>query len=40
MEPFDRLYDFLLVCHYNYSSELYHFRVIWHWVLSWPWNLG
>jgi len=32
--------DFLLVCHCNYSSILYHFRVIWHWIISWPWNRG
>ena len=28
--------DFLLVRHCNYSSVLYHFRVIWRW----PWNLA
>jgi len=26
--PFDRPYDFLLVCHCNYLSILYHFRYI------------
>ena len=38
---FDRsyaLYDFLMVGHCKYSSILYHFLVIWRWVLSWPWN--
>jgi len=32
-------YDFLLVRHCNYSSILYRFRVIWRWIISWPWNL-
>jgi len=22
------------------SSILYRFSVIWHWIISWPWNLG
>ena len=26
------MYDFLLVRHCNYSSILYHFRVIWSWI--------
>ena len=34
------MYDFLLVRHCNYSSVLYHFRVIWRWIISWPWNLA
>jgi len=33
-------YDFLLVRHHKYSSILYRFRVIWRWIISWPWNLG
>jgi len=24
----------------TYSSILCHFRVIWRWILSWPWNPG
>ena len=24
----------------NYSSILYHSRVIWRWIISWPWNLA
>ena len=32
MAPFDR-YDFLLVGHCKYSSMLYHFRVIWRWII-------
>jgi len=34
------MYDFLLVCHCNYSSILYRLRVIWRWTISWPWNRG
>jgi len=34
------MYDFLLVHHYKYSSILYHLWVIWHWTISWPWNLA
>ena len=30
-------YDFLLVRHCNYSSILYHLRVIWLWIISWSW---
>ena len=30
------MYDFLLVCHCNYSSILYNLRVIWRWIISWP----
>jgi len=30
------MYDFLLVSHCNYSSILYHLRVIWRWIISWP----
>jgi len=32
------MYDFLLVRYCNYSSILYYFRVIWRWIISWPWN--
>jgi len=31
--------DFLSDGHRKYSSILYHFRVIWRWIISWPWNL-
>ena len=34
------MYDFLLVRHCDYSSILYHLRVIWHWIIPWPWNLA
>jgi len=34
------MYDFLLVRHCNYSFILYRLRVIWRWILSWPWNVG
>jgi len=37
--PIDGSYTTYLVCLYNYSSILYHFRVIWRWILSRPWNL-
>jgi len=33
------MYDFLLVRHCNYSSILYHLRVIWRWIIPWPWHL-
>jgi len=34
MAPFDTaLYDFLLVGHSKYSSILYHFRVMWRWII-------
>ena len=34
MAPFDRLlYDFLLVGHCKYSCTLYHFHVIWRWII-------
>jgi len=36
----ESIYDFVLVGYCKYSSILYHFWVIWHWVISWPWNLG
>jgi len=40
MPPFGRPYTtfcwFAIVC----SSIWYRFWVIWHWVISWPWNLG
>jgi len=40
MEPFIKpsIYNFLLVCHCNYSSSTYRFRVIWRYKTSWPWN--
>jgi len=25
---------------FKYSSILYNFRVIWRWIISWPWNRG
>ena len=28
------------ICHCNYSFILYCFRVIWGWIMSWPWNFG
>jgi len=40
MAPFDRPCDFLLVGHCKYSSIWCHFRVIWRWIISWPWNRG
>jgi len=41
MASTDRSYhDLLLTCHCMYSSILYHFRVIWRWIISWPWNLA
>jgi len=30
--------DFLLVSHSKYS--IYHFRVIWRWIILWCWNRG
>jgi len=30
----------LLVCHYKFSSILYHFRELWRWRISWPWSRG
>jgi len=33
-------YDFLLVSHCKYCSILYQLRVIWHWIILWPSNLG
>ena len=33
MAPFDRSYDFLLVGHCKYSYMLYHFQVIWRWII-------
>jgi len=35
-----RAYDLLLVRHGNYSSILYHLRVILRWIIPWPWNLA
>jgi len=32
-----RPYDFLLVRHCNYRSIMYYLRVIWRWIISWPW---
>jgi len=42
MAPFDRPYSTFYWSDivYNYSSILYHFRVFWHRVISWPWNRG
>jgi len=40
MAPFDRPRMTLLVSHRNYSSILYHLRVIWRLIIRWPWNLG
>jgi len=34
------MYDFLLVRHCDYSCILYRLRVIWRWIISWPWNRG
>jgi len=34
------MHDFLLVRRCNHSSILYRFRVIWRWIILWPWNLG
>jgi len=34
------MYDFLLVRQCNYSSILYHLRVIWRWIIPWPLNLA
>ena len=34
------MYDFILVRRCNYSSILYHLRVIWRWIIPWPWNLA
>ena len=34
------MYDFLLVCHCDYSSILHRLCVIWRWLISWPRNLG
>jgi len=33
MAPFDRSYDFLLVGHCKYICMLYHFQVIWRWII-------
>jgi len=30
------IYYLLLVCRCKYSSDSYHFQVIWIWVMSWP----
>jgi len=35
----DHIYDFLLVRHCKHSPTLYHFWVIWRWIILWPWNL-
>jgi len=40
MVRFDRPCMTLLVRHCNYSSILYRLRVIWRWIISWPWNRG
>ena len=39
MARFDRPCMTLLVRHCNHSCILYCFRVIWRWIISWPWNL-
>jgi len=36
----DHVRFWLLVRHCNYSPILYHFRVIWHWIISWLRNLA
>ena len=41
MAPFDRSYTTfcqLSVCYCKYSTILYHFRDIWRWRISRPWN--
>jgi len=38
MAPFDRPYTTFYWS--AIVSIVYHFRVIWRWVISWPWNLG
>ena len=41
MAPFDRPYStFYYSAHCKYSSILYHFRVFWRCIISWPWNRG
>jgi len=41
MVPFDRhMIFYCMVRHCKYSSISYHFRVIWRWIILWPWNLG
>jgi len=32
--------DFLLGGHCKHSSILYHFQVVWRWIISWLWNRG
>jgi len=40
LESFKVMYNFLLLRHCNYSSILYHLRVIWRWIIPWPSNLA
>jgi len=40
MAPFHRSRMTLLVSHCNYSSILYHLRVIWRLIIRWPWNMA
>ena len=42
MAPFDRPRMTLLVglSHCNYSSIMYHLRVIWRLIIRWPWNMA
>jgi len=40
MAPFDRSRMTLFVSHCNYSSILYHLRVIWRLIIRWPWNMA
>ena len=30
----------LSIRHCDYTSTLYHLRVIWRWIIPWPWNLA
>jgi len=39
MAPVDRSHTTFYKRPYKYSSVLYHFRDIWSWRISWPWNL-
>jgi len=33
-----KIYDFLLVCHCNSRTILYHFQIIWRRRMLWPWR--
>jgi len=37
MAPFDRPYASL---YWSAFVNMYHFRVFWRWIISWPWNRG